>query len=217
MCNERNAFKELTRTNSEVNLANNESTRIVGTGKVQIVVNNGKSTEEINLKNVAYVPDLRTNLLSVAKATDHGYSVIFQKSDALIIDSDNNVLLRANRRGNLYFVDKCKDKANSVEVNSENNNINKWHQKLGHVNERDVKLMAKDGLVYGLYIRNNEKLSECEICIREKQTRLPFSKSIEGRTSELLEIVHSDVCGPMRKASVNGKRYFVTFIDDRSR
>ena len=43
----------------------------------------------------------------------------------------------------------------------------------------------------------------------------PFSKS--NRKSRLLEIIHADVCGPMRVESKRRKRYFVTFIDDFSK
>ncbi|CAD7001003.1 unnamed protein product [Ceratitis capitata] len=86
---------------------------------------------------------------------------------------------------------------------------------MGHVNERDLKSMA-NGSVHGLKFNNNEKLSDCEICASEKQVRAAFPKTDEVRVSNLLEIVHSDVCGPMRHASNGGAKYFVTFIDEKS-
>ena len=51
----------------------------------------------------------------------------------------------------------------------------------------------------------------------EKLMRFPFPKTSENRTQDLLEILYTDVCGPMRCPSVGGKKYFVTFIDDKSR
>ena len=86
-------------------------------------------------------------------------------------------------------------------------------RKIRYLNERDLKFMAHPNLVYGLNFKNDDKLSECEVCLREKLTRLPFPKTNKKRTQDLLEIVYSDVCGPMRCQSVGGKRYFVTFID----
>ena len=71
--------------------------------------------------------------------------------------------------------------------------INIWHEKLGHLNEQDLKLMANRELVYGLNIKSNAKLSECEVCMREKLTPLPFPKTSENRTQDLLEIVYTDV------------------------
>ena len=50
-----------------------------------------------------------------------------------------------------------------------------------------------------------------------KQHRQPFPKKSQSRSSQPLELIHSDVCGPMSVNSVGGSRYFVTFIDDYSR
>ena len=47
-------------------------------------------------------------------------------------------------------------------------------------------------------------------------TKTPFAKSCE-RASELLELIHSDVCGPMRTTARGGFQYFVTFTNDLSR
>lgn len=57
---------------------------------------------------------------------------------------------------------------------------------------------------------------QCEICLLSKITRTPFPKKSE-RKSDLLEIVHSDLCGPMRVESHSKAKYFMTFIDDSSR
>lgn len=54
----------------------------------------------------------------------------------------------------------------------------------------------------------------CEVCIKGKQTRKPFP---ESQTTEVLELVHTDVCGPMRVNSLSGSQYFATFINDKSR
>jgi hypothetical protein len=54
-------------------------------------------------------------------------------------------------------------------------------------------------------------------CIRGKQTQTPFPKESSSRATEVLELIHTDVCGPMRIQSLSGSRYFVTFIDDKSR
>ncbi|CAK1597413.1 unnamed protein product [Parnassius mnemosyne] len=215
MCNEKQKLKGFTYVDSELNLANNESTRIAGKGKVSINVDTGSEERRVDIDKVFYVSDLRTNLLSVAKITDHGFEVRFRKSDAIVIDEENKIHMRADRIGNLYHVRLCQSSVSNVEAVKKS--IDLWHERLGHLNECDLKIMTKKNLVHGLNIKDNEKLSECEICMSEKQTCKPFPKGINNRTSELLEIVHTDVCGPMRHQSFAGKRYFVTFIDDKSR
>ena len=71
-------------------------------------------------------------------------------------------------------------------------------------------------MVRGMKIDRSKTGLDCEICIKGKMTKMSFPKKSE-RVSEKLEIVHSDLCGPMRVESNGKARYFVTFIDDQSR
>lgn len=57
--------------------------------------------------------------------------------------------------------------------------------------------------------------NHCDVCVMGKQTRRPF-KTSETRSTKVLELIHSDVCGPMQEASFADALYFVTFIDDYS-
>ncbi|KAK1628499.1 hypothetical protein QYE76_002814 [Lolium multiflorum] len=58
--------------------------------------------------------------------------------------------------------------------------------------------------------------TRCEACLMGKMTKTPFSGMME-RATDLLEIIHTDVCGPMSVASRGGYRYVLTFTDDLSR
>ena len=60
------------------------------------------------------------------------------------------------------------------------------------------------------------KLDVCEPCAYGKQHRAPFPVS-KTCSKEVLELVHTDVCGKMEVKSLSGNEYFVTFIDDKSR
>ena len=66
-------------------------------------------------------------------------------------------------------------------------------------------------------ISKASKLSFCEGCVEGKMHRAPFKPVGEIRSTRKLQLVHSDVCGPMPTESIGGRRYFVTFIDDYSR
>ena len=71
-----------------------------------------------------------------------------------------------------------------------------------------MKKLHTDGLL--------ESLDACEPCLMGKMTKTPFSGTME-RATDLLEIIHTDVCGPM-SVDVHGMyHYFLTFIDDLSR
>jgi len=57
----------------------------------------------------------------------------------------------------------------------------------------------------------------CEECVIAKQHRESFPKESTWRANQVLQLVHSDICGPMNPTSNSNKRYFITFIDDFSR
>ena len=62
-----------------------------------------------------------------------------------------------------------------------------------------------------------EPASTCECCILEKQHHENFMKGVSYRAKKPVELVHIDLCGPMRTQSIGGSCYFLTFIDDYSR
>jgi hypothetical protein len=74
--------------------------------------------------------------------------------------------------------------------------------------------MAIDG-AFSDYRESQEQ--KCVTCIEGKQTRLPFEKGEAVRAKELLEIIHTNVCGPMSQVSFGGAHYLIIFIDDDSR
>ena len=63
----------------------------------------------------------------------------------------------------------------------------------------------------------SQQEKKCEACILGKMQKGSVPKQSEKRATEPLEIVHSDVCGPMQDKSKGGSRYMLTFIDDQSR
>ena len=76
-------------------------------------------------------------------------------------------------------------------------------------------MLSKMNMVDGLpWIKSNT--SACEGCMVDKQHRDTFEKSTQ-REKKSLELVHSDLCGPMNPISKGGARYILTFIDEFSR
>lgn len=61
---------------------------------------------------------------------------------------------------------------------------------------------------------DNSSYSPCVACIEGQQARLPFPKKSYSRAKDVIELVHSDLCGPMSSTSFSGCKYFLTFIDD---
>lgn len=80
----------------------------------------------------------------------------------------------------------------------------------------DLREAERKGTIHGLTRKDLGDDSECDVCTQAKMCRSPFPKK-STRKSELLNMIHSDVCGPMRAASLGGARYYVEFIDDHAR
>lgn len=64
-------------------------------------------------------------------------------------------------------------------------------------------------------LSKTEKL--CEICVIGNQVKNHLPKRRSKRSSKLLEIVQTDVCGPIHTSSTGGAKYFVIFTNDKSR
>lgn len=91
-----------------------------------------------------------------------------------------------------------------------------WHNRFGHLNQSSLKMLVEKDMVRGMpQISMEEGVSE--ICMKGKQNRTNIPKQSTWRASRGLELVHSDICGPISPTSGSGKRYVINFIDDYSR
>ena len=88
-----------------------------------------------------------------------------------------------------------------------------WHCRLGNIGVKRMKKIHADGLLVSL---DYESVDACKPCLMGKMTKTPFSGTME-RTTDLLEIIHTDVCDPMSVKARGGYCYFLTFTDDLSR
>ena len=91
-----------------------------------------------------------------------------------------------------------------------------WHFRYGHLNFNGLRTLHQKQMVTGLPMITPPS-TVCEDCVVGKQHRVPFPKGQAWRAKIELELVHSDLCGPIDPPSNGGKRYFITFIDDFSR
>ena len=89
--------------------------------------------------------------------------------------------------------------------------------RFGHLNFSSLLRLHKSDMVSSLPILKAPKKHVCEGCILQKIQRASFPKDGSVRVERKLQLVHSDVCGPMRTPSFGNHLYFVIFIDVYSR
>ena len=82
--------------------------------------------------------------------------------------------------------------------------------RLAHINYKALPYICK--AVTGL---RGDHEGVCDGCAQGKNVKNPFSKR-DNKAEGVLELIHSDVCGPMPSSSNNGYVYYVSFINDYS-
>ncbi|KAL0378557.1 UNVERIFIED_CONTAM: Retrovirus-related Pol polyprotein from transposon TNT 1-94 [Sesamum radiatum] len=88
-----------------------------------------------------------------------------------------------------------------------------WHARLGHISKDRIRRLVD---TKSLKIDDLNHLPTCESCLKGKMTKKPFVGQ-SAIAKGLLDLVHTDVCGPLSIQSRGGFSYFITFTDDHSR
>ena len=186
---------------------------IKGKGSILFVSQNGSKKV---LADVYYIPDLKSNIISLGQATKSGCEIKMKDGYLTLHDKDGKLIVQAKRSVNrLYKVlmDIVDVECNQVTAQTE---TSKWHARLGHIGTRSMNMMIKDQLVIGLPKLNVER-ETCASCLLGKQARRPFPSSSSYRAEKTLELVHGDLCGQISPPSAGNNRYIFVLIDDYSR
>ncbi|CAB0033335.1 unnamed protein product [Trichogramma brassicae] len=214
VCSDKDRFRNTYRATGTLQLASDATADIYGKGDVSIKTS--ESCQTITLKDTLYVPDLRTNLVSVARTVDYGFKVTFDKNCAVVLDDNGEIQAQADRIGDLYFFNDTEVSRGVAAFSKTKVSMNEWHARLGHLNSKDLKTMFAKKHAEGIDDVQIEDIDQCSTCAAAKMTREPFQPRTKYATKPL-EVVHTDVCGPMRTTSKGGARWFVTFIDEHTR
>ena len=195
-----------------VYLADNQPCKIAGIGSISLKNHDGSTRV---LTDVRYIPKLEKNLISLGTLESKGFTIIMQNGILKVV-SGALVVMKGIRRNNLYIYQGSTAVRTTAAV-SEANKVAEmsrlWHMRFGHAGEKSLQTLAMQGLLKGA---KTCKLDFCEQCVLGKQKRVKFGTVIHN-TEGILDYIHRDAWGPTKTASLGGKHYFVTFVDDFSR
>lgn len=213
MCGDKKAFSELDESfRDTVKFGDNSIVSVMGKGKVNVQTK-GNST---HISNVLFGPDLKTNLLSVGQLQEKGYKIIIKNGVCLIQDANLGLIAQVNMTENRMFplfFHNTNHTCFSAKLKDESW---LWHFRYGHLNFGGLKVLQQKNMVIGLP-QITAPAEVCEECVVSKQHRNQFMQGKSLRAKRPLELIHSDLCGPISPSSNGGKRYIITFIDDYSR
>ncbi|GJU22915.1 retrovirus-related pol polyprotein from transposon TNT 1-94 [Tanacetum coccineum] len=140
----------------------------------------------IMIKRVYYVEGLNHNLFLVGQFCDADLEVAFRKSTCFVRDLQGNDLLTASPTQAWL-----------------------WHRRLSHLNFDYITLLSKKDIVTGLPKLKYVKDQLCSSCEMSKAKRSSFKSKAVPSSKGRLNLLHMDLCGPMRVASINGKKYIL--------
>ena len=107
--------------------------------------------------------------------------------------------------------------ANTNAVALKAASFNTWHKRLAHVNYQTIQRMMRHDAVEGITLKEKSEIPKeiCQGCALGKMHKLPFLPGTR-KVTEIGELVHSDVCGPMQTPTSGGAKLFVLFKDEHS-
>ncbi|GJR46681.1 retrovirus-related pol polyprotein from transposon TNT 1-94 [Tanacetum coccineum] len=195
-----------------VKFGNDHVAKILGYGDYQI--------GNVTISRVYYVDGLGHNLFSVGQFCDSNLEVAFCQHTCFISNLEGVDLLTGSRGNNLYTLSLGDMMASSPICLLSKASKTKswlWHRRLSHLNFGAINHLARHGLVRGLPKLKFEKDYLCYACAMGKSKKKPYKPKSEDTNQEKFYLLHMDLCGPMRVASVNGKKYILVIVDDYSR
>ncbi|MCO5580381.1 hypothetical protein L7F22_034248 [Adiantum nelumboides] len=202
-----------------VRFGNNSTRLALGVGTAHILLSDGNI---VAIHDVYYVPHIVKNLISVSQIAKCGTRVEFREGYATIkhqLPNGERYRVLGTQIGKLYLLGCSSPSAECHHVPAPRNSDYTtllWHYRLGHLNRVSMRITASKNLAKHYDLPAKSKLSLCEGCLFGKLSQQKFSTSSTA-THKPLQIVHSDLCGPLPVPSLTHNHYFITFIDDFTR
>lgn len=212
-------FSSLVRLNQNISIkvGNGKLIEAEHEGCMNTLIFDGKTWSKRSIENVLYLPELNFNLLSMTSILEKGFQVGATTSGCKIemhgqtvgvADIENRLSVMKLK----VVMPKVYTSSNECAlVNIKQPlSLQEWHKKLAHQNYDHVKRFSS---LKGIPVVGQRE--ECQPCIRGKMHRKPHPHSTTV-TSEIGEIVHTDMNGLMAQKSLNNSRYLLLFRDDYS-
>uniref|UniRef100_A0A2N9FP23 Integrase catalytic domain-containing protein n=1 Tax=Fagus sylvatica TaxID=28930 RepID=A0A2N9FP23_FAGSY len=196
-----------------VKLGNNSKMAVLGKGNIRLQI--AGVTQVIT--DVFYIPELKNNLLSVGQLQERGVALLIQHGVCRVYHPKKGLIMQTAMSANRMFIllARILPKAPTCFQTILEDNTHLWHCRYGHLSFKGLRTLQYKQMVKGLpQLKAPSKI--CTDCMVGKQHRDAIPKRSLWRASQRLQLVHADICGPIKPVSNSKKRYFISFIDDYS-
>ena len=180
-------------------------------------------TTTVKLRDCPHAPSACINLLSVGRMTAVGSQIgcVFADGKFQIVKKNSNgshvdIYEGVQTSNKLYFVDLefvlPPRPTEIVLFTKVVETMDLWHDHMGHIGETATKNLLES--VKGVKFPPGDQLSKCEPCIISKHAHNPHPSSVTHKSTQLLELIHCDLCGPFPVLTPHGKQYLIAFLED---
>ncbi|GKD64733.1 retrovirus-related pol polyprotein from transposon TNT 1-94 [Tanacetum coccineum] len=167
-----------------------------------------------------YVEGLGHNLFSVGQFCDSDLEVAFRSNTSYVRNLEGDDLLTRASESNLYTISiSDMDASLPVYLLSKATSTKSWlwYRRLSYLNFDTINDLTKNDLVDGLPKFKYSKDHLCSACEQGKRKKSSNPPKLVSSTHSKLELLHMDLCGPIRVSTINRKKYILVIIDDYSR
>jgi hypothetical protein len=193
----------------KVRLGNDTFCDAIGIGTIWLSCKTKRGMTKLSLKRALHVPSFGITLVSVQQLAKAGYRCIFEGGGCIVRDSHGKRMVEAKQQKGLYHI-TCNPLSEDPHALFAMD-INHLHRISGHTNHQLLQnSVSKGGLGEITSLTGQPKF--CEACVLGKMKKLPFSKS-QTKARGPLDIVSSDVGGPVTPAAPGGFRYWAVLVD----
>jgi transposase InsO family protein len=196
---------------THITIGNGKEITAIGQGNISLETTTGT----IELVGVLHVPEIGSNLISVASMVDQGFRVEFSKNGCMVSKWNTEKVI-GKQDGNIYFLTGLQEVALAGLSHAENLATPEvWHRRIGQrsLNTQAIERMRNSVSVFEISTKAKHEAGVCAICAQGKQCREQLTGQ-RRKTEQILDRIYSDVCGPMAAVGLMGERYFATFIDE---
>ncbi|OAE25226.1 hypothetical protein AXG93_2210s1100 [Marchantia polymorpha subsp. ruderalis] len=172
------------------------------------------------IPDVLHIPALRKNLFSLTQHVLQGGGLVIKPNHCIVQDKMGNTIVRCIIENKLIRLGMTSTKTLAAYANASYSAVNtaelttyQWHLKLGHMSLPRMQQLKHQHMGRGFENCSLKTLPFCTSCAIGKSTRVKFPNKGATRATDLLALVQSDICGPLRTRTFSGCTYFITFID----
>lgn len=222
-------------TPKRVRFGDHSYTEALGKGQIVLRTRIRGQSYELTINDVLYIPTFKLTLISVSSLDKKGFGAHFGNGSCKILKG-KTCLMRGTRRAGLYYLDatavlhatsSCPrprtalatsddvaEPTHEPPVEGKAMDINLLHRRMGHQSFDALRRAVAAGHIKGI-TKLTGKQAFCDACAVGKMKHLTFPKGRQ-RATKPLQLVHVDLCGPMKHPGPKGELYSMTFTDDVS-